>query len=240
MHPSRLRGAGALIVLCAMASAMRGQSSFITGISFPANESGRFGSVTAPPYPLDVSSSGTNPGFIINPNPPAVVGGFALHSHDYLSANIPNPAINVVTFTFDSPVVVDQLQVIQHANGVTRIEGFVGNSLGSLVSMGNIFGPAGDLLGESAFIDGTTNPTPYVFDFNNAISGTIYQFVVTKTSSAGGWATYRMFPADALGVQFGPALTAIPRALDLCSARRTERAWVGDVAAARAGEENLK
>jgi hypothetical protein len=199
----------ALVCLAALAAAFApaiyAQTSFITGVSFSApSYDGVGGSVTAPPYPLN-TSQGT-PGYIIN-SASFTPNIFAMTAHAYASANIPaSNGQNVVTFTFDAPTVVDQLKVIEHANGVTKIQGFVGDSLGSLVSMGDIFGSAGDRTGGSAFSDGATS----VFDFNNTNAGLIYQFVFTKTSLDTGWAVYRAYPADATGTQFGPAVSAIP------------------------------
>jgi MYXO-CTERM domain-containing protein len=109
-----------------------------------------------------------------------------------------------VTYHFSSPATVDQLELIQHANGITQVEGFVGSTLGSLTSIGSVFGPAGDITGDAVLAEGSS----HVFDFNNTTAGTIFQFIVRKTSLDSGWANYRAFPQDAAGNRFGT--TAVP------------------------------
>jgi hypothetical protein len=52
-----------------------------------------------------------------------------------------------------SLTVVDQIEIIQHQNGITKIEAFVGDSVGSLTSIGSIFGPDGDVTGSSVFTE---------------------------------------------------------------------------------------
>lgn len=121
--------------------------------------------------------------------------GFTLHDHNYTAANIPNPARAVVTYHFDQSTVVSQLEIIQHANGVTRVEGFVGDSIETLASIGNVFGPAGDVTGEGILPDGAS----HVFDFNNTIPGTCFRFEITKTSLADGFAIYRAYPRTPAG-----------------------------------------
>jgi MYXO-CTERM domain-containing protein len=137
---------------------------------------------------------------MINP----AIPNFGLHSHIYDAANIPTNA--VITFGFTEPAVVDSLNVVQHSNGVTRVEGFVGNTLNSMTSIGNIFGPLGDVTGGNSFAE----RSDYLFDFDNAIPGLFYRFVVTKTTLNNGYATYNVNPRDASGQAFGPAIVPEP------------------------------
>jgi hypothetical protein len=149
----------------------------------PAHSSGNIVS-----DPLDINAG---IGFILNPACCTSYSDFALHSHVYVGANTPDPLVALVLYRFDVPMIVSQLELIQHANGITRVEGFAGNSPGSLVSIGNVFGPLGDVTGASVFGE----MQPYTFDFNNtSVSGTYFEFVVTKTSLSDGWANYRAFP----------------------------------------------
>jgi hypothetical protein len=145
--------------------------------SLPATQWNGAGlSVTAP---IDIS---TGIGLLLNPSIPF----YGLHSHLYDSPNIPHNA--VVTFGFSEPAVVDSLLVSQHTNGLTRIEGFVGNELSSMNSIGNNFGPDGDVEASGYFSERSN----YVFDFNNTTAGLYYQFVITKTSLADGYAAYSL------------------------------------------------
>lgn len=153
--------------------------------------------VTAPPYPIDISSGA---GWVINPAIPF----FSIHSHIYDAPNTPTNA--VITFGFSEPTVVDSLLVNQHANGITKIAGFVGNSLASLNPIGDIFGLNGDVVGANYF----TERSNYLFDFNNTSAGLYYQFVITKTSLENGYAAYSLNPLDSNGIAFTAAATPAP------------------------------
>lgn len=171
-------------------------------------------SVNTPPYPFDIN---TGIGFLINPTYPMaptspVQSDFSRHDHVYSAANVPDPARAVVTYQFDMPTVIDQLEIIQHQNGMTRIEGFIGNSLGSLTSIGSIFGPSGD----NTTFNGLTEGSSQVFDFNNTVAGTYFQFIIRKTNASDGWATYRAFPRSSDGTRIPAATIPEPAACALC------------------------
>ena len=97
------------------------------------------------------------------------------------------------------PTVVNQLELIQHANGITKVEGFAGDDLGSMVSIGDVFSAKGDVMTDSGpypFFDGEST----VFDFDNTtVAGTYFQFIVTKSSHSAAFANYRAYPSDASG-----------------------------------------
>ena len=162
-------------------------------------------SVRVPPRPLNVTRG---IGHLINPDEsfaPMVVESFLFHEHDFkgqprvmLAPHTPNPARAVVTYTFDSPAIVDQLEIVQHTNGITKVEGFVGDSVDSLTSIGSVFGPDGDVTGESRFAELQS----YVFDFDNEMAGKIFQFVIRKCSGSTGYSAYRAFPRNADGVRY--------------------------------------
>ena len=159
---------------------------------YPLNEG--IWSVSAPPYPLDTTHG---IGTLVHPGP---LPGFCLHDHVYLQSNVPDPSRAVVTYEFDTAVVVDQIEVIQHNNGISRVECFVGDTLGSLVSIGSIFGPYGDITGSGRF----TERESYLFDFDNVLAGRFLQLVIRKTSNPTGWASYQIYPRDASGARFAP------------------------------------
>jgi hypothetical protein len=77
-----------------------------------------------------------------------------------------------------------------HANGISIIEGFVGNSLGDLESIGVVTGTLGALRGDVQFTELDLND----FYFNSTKSGTIFQFVVRETTLENGWANYHAIP----------------------------------------------
>ena len=200
------------ITLLAMLCVGQVDAASIVGVSVPVNSHDAIShaltdnvwSVSAPPFPLDIN---TGIGFLINPSLPVLNSSeFSLHDHVYTSPHIPDPTRAVVTYQFDTQAAVDQVEIIQHTNGISRIEGFVGNSLGSLTSIGDIFGPSGDVTGSSQFVEGQSQ----VFDFNNIQAGLFFQFIITKTSLQNGWASYRAFLRDDQGIRFSHATAAIP------------------------------
>ncbi|MBL9171998.1 MAG: thrombospondin type 3 repeat-containing protein [Verrucomicrobiales bacterium] len=133
--------------------------------------------------------------------------GFSLHDGGTYSNHVPNPRRAVITYCFDEPVTVDQVEIIQHANGITQVEGLVGNSLGSLTSIGTVFGTHGDATGNSILPEKESD----VFHFNNGVPGTVFQLVIRKTSFDDSYATYRIFPRDSLGERYLPALSGQDR-----------------------------
>jgi hypothetical protein len=159
----------------------------------------------------------TGIGYIVNPNLLSPLNGvqnppdFSLHDHVYVSANVPDPSRAVVTYQFDVPTVVSGIEIIQHQNGISRIEGFYGDSLGSLTSLGSVFGPSGDITGAAAFTEGADQ----VFDFGNTTNaGTFFQFIIRKTPLTDGYASYRDFALDQNGQRI-PAVVPEPRSLTL-------------------------
>ena len=173
----------------------------IVEISIPVNSSDAIShpltnnvwTISVPPAPFDVA---TGIGFLINPTfaapgSSANPNDFTLHDHQYLSANVPDPSRAVVTFKFDTPTIVKGIEIIQHQNGISQVEGFAGDDPNNLTSLGSIFGPNGDVTGFGVF----TEFSSQVFDFGNTTSGgTYFQMVVRKTSNPSGWASYRIFP----------------------------------------------
>jgi hypothetical protein len=143
--------------------------------------------VSAPPYPLDVS---TGIGWLISDAPP---GNFSLHDHIYAAPYVPDPARAVVTYRFDEPTIVDQVHMIQHANGIWKIDGYVGNSVGGLTSIGSTTVP-----------QVTSEYQASTFDFDNALAGTYFRFIITGTDISNGYACYRAYPADSAGRRFAP------------------------------------
>ena len=176
------------LLVCLAASAQAANIAAVSTTSGAAEAPAHAGAgITSDP--LDINQG---VGFIVNPVWSIGSSDFALHSHVYIGSNIPDPSVAWVLYRFDQPVIVSQLLLIQHQNGITELEGFAGDSPGSLTSIGNIFGPSGDVVGLNVFGEAS----PYLFDFGNtSVSGTYFEFVVRKTSLSNGWANYRAFPS---------------------------------------------
>ena len=205
------------IFVAALSTVNGAAQAAIVGISIPVNSSDAIShpntdnvwSVGVPPAPFNVNSG---IGFLINltfagPGSAQNASDFTLHDHVPASGNVPDPSRAVVTFRFDTSTIVKGVLVIQHQNGISQIEGFAGNALNSLPSLGAVFGPSGDVTGSSQF----TEFGAQVFDFANSnVSGGLFQLVVRKTSASGGYASYRIFPLDVNGIPIPAATTAVP------------------------------
>jgi hypothetical protein len=173
--------------------------------SYPARDN--LWLIKVPPYPFDtkrgigriIHESAEDLKTDIGPNRLGV-----LHSHKYQAAHIPLTTATV-TYTFDVPTGVAEVELLQHENGVIRIEGFAGNDLDSMVSLGNVYGSRGNIKGRSLFSEGETN----VFRFDNKVSGRIFQFRITETSLADGYALHRAFPRDEHGNRIAPAMAPL-------------------------------
>jgi len=116
---------------------------------------------------------------------------FALHDHHYATLNIPDPYRAKIIYEFDTPVTVDRILVTQHQNGITRVEGFAGDELNGMRSVGVTWGPKGDVIGESKLTerqDEIFNPFP------TPSAGRFFQVVILKSSLPNGYALYRLIP----------------------------------------------
>jgi hypothetical protein len=145
----------------------------------------------------------------------------ALGSPAYVAGYIPDPQASTVVYHFDQSTIVSSVDIIQHINGVTALSASIGDSLGSLTSLGTVFGPAGNLLDPSctsAFIDGSRQ----TFNFNNSTeAGTYFALTVAKSSCPAAFALHREFLYDeggrAITALNEPASVSEPRLLGLTS-----------------------
>jgi len=126
-------------------------------------------------------------GWLVNPVP--TNSGWVLHDHQYVQSYVPDPTRAVITFRFNEPVFVNSLTVIEHANGLTKLEGYSGPHLSAMTSVGSVFGEKGDVTGGNMFAEYEPNK----FVFNRSASGQYFQVIVRKTSLIDGYAAYRMY-----------------------------------------------
>ena len=153
--------------------------------------------VTTPPFPFNTQEG---IGLIVKPGLvlPNNNGDFALHQNDdiqpsplYVASHIPNPESVTITYNFDHPQTIRGVEIIQHGDGVTRVEGFLGSCTNSLVSLGSVFGPAGDVTSGTVGSNGVSQ----IFDFGNTnVAGAVFQLVIRKTSYPAGFALHRAYP----------------------------------------------
>ncbi len=79
--------------------------------------------------------------------------------------------------------------MVEHANGISAIEGFVGDSADALTSIGTVFSNRGDIMGGSRFAE--FDRVVFAFDPARLRKGTVFRYIVRKTSLPNGYAMYR-------------------------------------------------
>ena len=191
--------------------ALRAQTAAIVGIGILAAACPQTASaavvvnVSIPSGSMDGSCWPADSGVYSETPEPAAVGigrivdplfnfGFSLHDHGYIAPHVPDPARSVVTYRFDSPAIVTGLELNVHANGISMIEALIGDSLGSLVSLGTFTGSLGAPLGSVAFTEHDVN----TFSFANLTPGLYFQFIVKETPHSDGYANYHAIPIQAV------------------------------------------
>ncbi len=90
----------------------------------------------------------------------------------------------VITYEYKQSVTIAEVRVIQHANGIGMIEGFAGNSLDSLKSVGAVYSNRGRLQGGSQW--GEREVSVFRFDPKLVRSGTFFKLIVRETTLANG------------------------------------------------------
>lgn len=130
---------------------------------------------------------------------------FTLHSHLYEQPFVPVP-FAMVTYGFDVPTAVGGLEVVQHMNGISQIEGFTGDAPEAMRSIGLAFSQRGDVSGGSAFDEGEHS----VFNFTNAPPARFFRFAIRKTRLADGYGIYRAYPRKPNGWLIEPVERAAP------------------------------
>ena len=143
-------------------------------------------------------------GYVVEPEPfhriwsPA---DFTMHDHHGRPGE-PDPNRAVITYRFDKPARVVDVLLIQHTNGVTQIEGFVGENENAMESIGKSTSTtvgANLPLQDRRFVDGSRD----VFAFPKTRQGRLFRIVITKTSGTSGYALYRAYPRDSNHKPFG-------------------------------------
>ena len=131
-----------------------------------------------------------------------------LHQNGFTD-HTPVPETSTVTYTFDKPATVADVEMIVHINGIVRIEGFVGDSLASLESIGEATHEA---VGRGKQFPQETGVYPFVFDAEKIRSGRIFRFIVRETVKADGFANYQAYPRDADQRRIVPTPEVVPDA----------------------------
>ena len=115
-------------------------------------------------------------------------GNFVKHDHVYVGFRIPDPTRAQITFKYDSAVSLSGVQIVEHVNGISKLHAFVGDDLGSLTDVGDVFGNIGDV--GSFGVNGALNQ----FNFSGTATGRFVRIVFSQSSLNGGYAFFRMNP----------------------------------------------
>ena len=163
---------------------------------------------------LDFSEEHQDPFPYATPRPsiiatrPSQPGHYVLHRNGYTD-HTPEPVAGTVTYSFNHPVTVTELEMIVHINGITRVEGLVGDTIDELISIGEA----------SASEAGRGKPFPqelglvtFTFAPENHRTGKIFRFVVRETVKVDGYANYQAYPRTAGHERILPTLELVPDA----------------------------
>jgi hypothetical protein len=195
----------AAVALCALGSSA--PAAQIIRLSIPEDSQ-----YQSHPYNDDVWSVSTTPGQSLNTtvgigwmlNHVIYLGPipdeYTMHVHSslypgrYIAPYVPNPDLVTVTFEFDVPVVIRQVEIVQHVDGVSQIRAYAGNTPDTMQLLGTrsaippaiphyTGGPPQFFPGQLCYFDLSTN----------VVAGKFFQFVVSQTTNASRFAIYRAF-----------------------------------------------
>ena len=112
----------------------------------------------------------------------------------------PRPDIARVTYHFDLPVEVAEIEMLVHPDGIIRIEGFVGDAPDELTSIGEA-----TVTGAARNQTFATERSSHIFRFDpdRVWPGTTFRFVVRETVKSDRYGNYQAIPrtADHLRIQ---------------------------------------
>jgi hypothetical protein len=119
---------------------------------------------------------------------------FVMHDHMYISPGVPDPKRANITYRFSKPAKIGEVLIVQHANGIGQIEGFVGNDERNMKSIGRASSTLGANLPakDGTFVDGYRD----LFRFERTGEGKLFRIVITKTPLPNGYAFFRAYPRN--------------------------------------------
>ena len=117
----------------------------------------------------------------------------------------PDPAHATATYTFEDPVEVAGLEAVVHTNGILEIEGFSGDQVETLESIGRASSSAA---GRDRPYRKDRATEIFTFDPAKLRTERVFRFVVRETVLAGAFASYQAFPRARDGRRF-PAVEAL-------------------------------
>jgi hypothetical protein len=139
---------------------------------------------------------------------PSSLGQYVLHSNGYQD-HTPDPEVATVTFTFNSPVTVAEIELLVHVNGISRLEGFVGDAVDRLVSIGEA---STSEAGRGKQFPRELAPVVFAFAPEKCREATVFRFVVRETVKVDGYANYQVYPRTTGHERILPTLELVPDA----------------------------
>ena len=153
-------------------------------------------------------SSGATPRPSIVATRPSKLGDYVLHRNGYQD-HTPEPSAATVTYNFNQPVTVAELELLVHLNGISRVEGYAGDAPDELVSIGEA----------STSEAGRGKPFPqelasvaFAFAPEKCRQGTIFRFIVRETVKVDGYANYQAYPRTKDHQRISPTIYLVPDA----------------------------
>jgi hypothetical protein len=136
-------------------------------------------------------------GYIVEPEPfhrSWSEADFVMHDHMYISPGVPDPRRANITYRFSKPAKIGEVLIVQHANGIGQIEGFIGNDERNMKSIGRASSTLGaDLPAkDGTFTDGYRD----LFKFERRGEGRLFRMVITRTPLPNGYAFFRAYPRN--------------------------------------------
>ena len=119
---------------------------------------------------------------------------FVMHDHMYILPGVPDPKRANITYRFSKPAKIGEVLIVQHANGIGQIDGFVGNDERNMKSIGHASSTLGANLPakDGTFVDGYRD----LFKFERTGEGKLFRIVITKTPLPNGYAFFRAYPRN--------------------------------------------
>ncbi|MEO2046846.1 MAG: DUF1549 and DUF1553 domain-containing protein [Pirellulales bacterium] len=134
------------------------------------------------------------------------IGKYILHANGYAD-HTPDPTTATVTYYFDTAQEIAEVELIMHTNGVSCIEGFIGEDVDHLTSLGEASSPYAVRGKPFATEHGSC---VFAFDPVKLHAGRVFRLVVKETIKADGFANYEAYPRDPEHRRIPPTAELVP------------------------------
>ena len=170
------------------------------------NQSGHFVPAT---FPIAIGSGFTGLGWLVEPSTPPfdnASSNVVLDDQKMTSVYVPDPNRATVVYEFTKPARIKQLEIVQHGNGINALHAYLGDGPDSFpLDLGEAKSNFPSAPSGATIPEGQND----VFVLPSSLiepQGRFLKVTITHTVLPTGWATYRIFPRDALGRRFLPAM----------------------------------